>query len=111
MKVELSAFAVAVACLGFSARANAFCRATVEIGGPLDANGCPMGAPLYWPGRCLGYSISSSASTQIDYATASALIGKAFSTWTEPLCAGGKATPSIDAIDLGPTDVTQVGYN
>jgi hypothetical protein len=93
--------------------AAAYCRArTVDesngggpeckssIAGCADPGSC--GVPVYFPNRCIGWTVHDRASRQLSYDAAVGLIERAFRRWTDAKCEGG-AHPSVEARYLGPT--------
>jgi hypothetical protein len=67
------------------------------------------GLELFWPTSCVGYSVQQDASSQVDLATARALVAQAFSTWSQASCEVG--VPKITAEDLGPVSCNQIEYD
>ena len=69
-------------------QASAYCR-TTTCPPPLcdpDANGCPSGMPIAWQTSCVSYSMQYRASKQINLATASSVMEKAFAVWQNVSC-------------------------
>jgi hypothetical protein len=96
-----------------SSDAAAYCRArTVDesngggaecrssIAGCSATKGC--GVPVYFPNRCIGWTVHDRASRQISYDVAVGVIERAFRRWSDVECEGGEH-PSIEARYLGPT--------
>ncbi len=77
-----------------------------------DELGCPVGGvPLYWPRRCLSFSVQRDASPLrgITLASAEAALDVAHSTWTSVTCDG--ATPSIEVVRLPSVTCGAVEFN
>jgi hypothetical protein len=83
----------------------------------VDDNGNPAPAkilPVWWRNACVSYDIQRSASRQIPYETAAAVVASAFEKWTEGTCpihTAESAHASIAVRDLGPVDCGRVEYN
>ena len=74
----LAMAAVALAATTAAGRASAYCRTTTCPTCPKDDNGCPTGIPLVWQTSCVSYAMHYRASKQIDLATATDVMEKAF---------------------------------
>ncbi len=102
-----------VSALGVAAPAWAYCRTAVcgeEVGKvcePAQSNDC--GTPIFWPTRCVGFSIQRDASSDVDLDTASELVEQAFATWANAECDGGP--PSITATNLGPVSCEEQTFD
>jgi hypothetical protein len=76
--------------------AMAFCRSTTCRGEecPKDAKGCPVtGAKLFWPTRCLSFSLQKNGTINLDRDRTRAAIMRAFQHWSDVDCGeGGRAT-------------------
>ena len=73
------------------------------------ANDPDTGLPLptlFWANQCVGYSIQSSASSQVSLADATRVAEQAFSAWSSASCANG--SPSITAVAISPVDCDEV---
>jgi hypothetical protein len=100
------------------ATASAFCRTSVcngKTAGTLcvPAQGADCGTPLFWAPACLGISVQEDASSQVDLATAEALVQQAFAAWENADCAAS-GTPGLPAISmtlLDPVSCTAQEYN
>ena len=96
-----------------SARADAFCRTSAcgETSGQvcMPANGDDCGKPLFWPTKCLGYSVQEDGSRQASIDTIEQITRQAFGAWTSATCAGG--TPGIGVADLGAVECNRPEYN
>jgi uncharacterized protein (TIGR03382 family) len=68
------------------------------------------GTPLYWPNRCVGYTMQKDASVQVSLADAEFVFQQAFATWMNADCGGG-ARPSIELVYQGPVECTTQEYN
>ncbi|MFT3765271.1 MAG: matrixin family metalloprotease [Minicystis sp.] len=109
----------ALALLLAGARAEAYCRSAAcpeRDDGTTDGHVCDppqfddCGLELQWRQPCIGFNVQRGASSQIDYATAEALLAQAFATWTSVDC-GGLGSPSIAVFDLGAVSCGKVEYN
>jgi MYXO-CTERM domain-containing protein len=95
--------------------AAAFCRTTTST----TAVCAESGKPLSWASRCVGYTLQSDASTQIDLASMRALMKQAFAAWSTASCptdlatcgGSGGGAPSIEAHDLGDVSCACAEYN
>jgi hypothetical protein len=87
---------VAIATATFAPRASAYCRTTVCPTCEYDGNGCPTGAPLFWPSSCVTYSMHYVASKQIDLPTATSVMDNAFAVWMEASCDGRPPAIRVD---------------
>lgn len=118
----------ALATLGLSARAEAYCRTKAcdtepsygdiwdEEAQPTEcvrnAQGCyEQGAPLFWPSTCLSFAVqrAGSKTSEIDYETADAIIEAAFVKWNTVDCGG--AQPSFRFVNKGAVDCRKAEYN
>lgn len=83
-----------------SVDAQAFCRTytcKADESCHTDDDGCPVGGkPLYWPQRCISFSVQEDASPdrQISLRAAEDALEWAYQTWTSVDCGG--EPPSID---------------
>jgi MYXO-CTERM domain-containing protein len=112
MRTPLLAAAVAAATILMSTEtAGAYCRTTTATGSlPPNTGACAAGGvPTYWLNRCVGYSVSRLPSRYATVDETEALAAAAFSTWTNADCSG--ARPTIDAVDLGPVDCSEIGFD
>ena len=87
--------AVALAATTATGRASAYCRTTTCPTCPFDENGCPTELPIAWPSSCVSFSMQYSASKQIDLATATDVMEKAFAVWQDVSCGEGLGPPAI----------------
>lgn len=75
------------------ASAEAYCRTTTnQPGAGYDpvARGCwAVGIPIAWPAGNVSYELDSSASTQIDLPTFTAIAAKSFGAWNDVTCPNG----------------------
>ena len=92
----LLAVSVALSATAVAPSASAYCRTTTCPTCDKDADGCPTGLPLFWPTSCVTYSMQYLASKQIDLATASTVMDKAFEVWMQSDCPEG-GTPAMRA--------------
>lgn len=109
----LAAFAFVTFAMALApSSAAAFCRTrTVPIPADFDpstSGGCfTQGAPLYHPSQCVPYRLAAETPF-IPRAALSTSLARAFGSWTavNPSC-----LPGISAVELAPTDETQIaGY-
>jgi len=123
----LLAASVAVALLGTSSSALAYCRTKACDNRPSyedvwqdmpdppctrDRFGCPLeGTPLMWPASCISYTVQKdgSVSDGISFETANAVIDQAFATWKAANCGG--QLPSIEVLNLGAVSCNRAEYN
>jgi len=112
----LAAGAALVLALCGARDARAFCRATTCDSNvtdcELDADQCQtLGAPLSWAGSCVTVYVQADASPSqgIDYDAAAASVTRAFASWTNATCTGGK--PSISVQVNGPISCDASEYN
>jgi hypothetical protein len=88
----LPALAIGASLLLGGASASAFCRSTTCSGGdcPRDADGCKTtGAPLGWPGVCVGFSLQRNGTANLPANEVRDAIERSFATWSELPCDGG----------------------
>jgi MYXO-CTERM domain-containing protein len=95
------------------AEAAAYCR-TAGCGEVVGARCEPptetdCGVPLYWPTRCVGFSVQRDASVDVDLETARAVAQQAFAAWSSVACPTG--APSIVASDQGSVSCDRQEYN
>ena len=131
MRRSLVALGVVLGAAGalVSASASAFCRTwTCDPSGghcqPDPANPKCLGAdptanppnlPLFWPVPCVGFSLNSRASAQLDpdrakaFGKFQAVAEQAFATWQGVRCGG--LSPSIAYSDLGAVECGAHEYN
>ena len=78
-----------------------------------EEDGCLVGGvPLYWPRRCISFSVSSGASRArgISLTEARSVIGEAFYAWTHVHCDDDQTRPTLDVYDISPVSCTRVEY-
>ena len=97
-----------VSALGWTTRAQAFCRSmTCELGKKTDAEPpCPrdenqcvtQGQPLHWGNSCLTYTVQvdGSPKSKLDADQVQAFVAEAFDAWKSARCPGG-GSPSFEA--------------
>lgn len=98
------------------ATAHAYCRTAAcesknvswKVCTPTEADDC--GTPLFWPNRCIGYTIQKNASFQVSFADTESVFAQAFDTWMNADCGGG-THPSFDIVYQGPVDCRSQEYN
>jgi hypothetical protein len=97
--------------------AHAFCRTTTsDKFTPTAAKPCDDAErPIQWPSKCVGYTVQKNGSSQVDVATARAVIRAAFDGWSSSdcgTCAGMAAgKPSISFVDQGTVACNKAEYN
>jgi MYXO-CTERM domain-containing protein len=115
---ELAGLVAASLILVAASEASAYCRTSscVTEGGeyysgqkcsPSAPEDC--GIPLFWARRCIGFSVQQDASSQIDLASAEALVDQAFDVWESVDCSG--EGPSISAQNIGVVSCDLQEYN
>lgn len=115
MRSSWLALSLGITMTVFAARADAFCRTTTcdprvaDCDPPAGQECTTIGAPLYWPKQCVGFSLQQDASPTIPYETFSAVTQRAFQSWLVADCGG--QPPNIDVVDLGPVSCAAVEYN
>lgn len=96
--------------------AQAYCRTAAcdtksvawQVCTPADPEDC--GTPLYWPNRCVGYTLQKDGSAQVGFSQAEGALATAFATWMNADCGGG-AHPSIELVYQGPVACKTQEYN
>jgi MYXO-CTERM domain-containing protein len=123
---RLSAALLLAAATFLPSTANAFCRTwscdptketcPADPGNPACAGGDPVRhRPLYWPQRCIGFSLNQAASAQLDSnpdrarAKFARVADLAFATWQKADC-GGKR-PSLAFYNLGFIECDRQEFN
>lgn len=99
--------------LTVSREGNAWCRTTTCKGAPCaaDANGCPSsGVKLAWRGGCIGYSVEAAGARLVPKAALDQAIRRAFQTWSQVDCGGGKYA-SITFAELPQSLCGDASYN
>lgn len=94
----LLALTLGAALLLGAAPASAFCRSTTCTGGdcPRDENECKTtGAPLSWPGVCVGFSLQRDGTANLEMDAVRQVIERSFVTWTDIPCSDGSGNASI----------------
>jgi hypothetical protein len=71
-----------------------------------------QGQPLYWPQRCISFSVQKDGSPKqgISFEQAHDTVTRAFSAWQNADCGGG-ATPSFTVKDFSPAVCSVAQYN
>ena len=99
MRARSRALALAAAVVTLTAaapRAEAYCRSTTcvgDCGRTNDLNGCKTeGAPLFWPGLCVSFSLNEQGSEFVDYADFERIAEASVAAWSDVQCDGGAAT-------------------
>lgn len=114
----LAAALTASLAIGVGARAEAYCRSSAcppREDGSTDGHVCnppqpdDCGVEIQWRQPCIGFSVQTDASGQVDFETAEALLAQAFAVWTSVDCGTGR--PSITVFDLGEVSCREVEYN
>lgn len=85
---------LAVAILGATTTASAFCRSTSCAGecGRDDDNCKTLGAPLFWPSLCVGFALSHQSSEHIPFSDFEALAIRSVASWSSLACPKGEAS-------------------
>jgi MYXO-CTERM domain-containing protein len=98
-----------------AAEANAYCRTAACDGGlagqlcvPTSPSDC--GNPLFWGKPCMGFSVFSGGSDQIDVDTLETLVVQAFAAWEQADCDSG-TRPRMEVHNLGRVVCDQPEYN
>jgi hypothetical protein len=124
----VASLVAAVAVLGASASAHAYCRTKAcdtdpsygdvwdEMPDPVECvrnrQGCLVeGEPLFWPSNCFSFGVQrdGSASSNIDFQTAEAVIEDAFSKWAAADCDG--EAPAFRIVNRGDISCERAEYN
>lgn len=96
-------------------RAQAYCRTytcQAKKNCVDDDLGCPVGgAPLFWPRRCLSFSVQQDASPArgITLGDAESVLDVAYRTWTSVTCGG--TSPSIEVVRFPSVACATVEFN
>ncbi len=98
--------------------AEAFCR-TTTIQKPASFSEVVQqqcftdGKPLWWAGRCVGYSLNASGSKKLGFADIENTLKSSVATWSSVSCptAGGSGQVSIDLRYLGPASCDKVAFS
>ena len=93
--IRVAAITLTLAGAAATAPASAYCRTTSCPKCDFDDKGCPTGTPLVWRTSCVTFSMQYGASTQVDLATATGVMEKAFATWSGASCPVQGVAPSI----------------
>lgn len=95
------ALALGAATAFAAAPASAFCRSTTCSGDcPRDENGCKItGAPLAWPGICVGFSIQRDGTVNLPMAKVRPAIEAGFVAWSDLDCGAGTASLAFSELD------------
>ncbi|MBM4359667.1 MAG: matrixin family metalloprotease [Deltaproteobacteria bacterium] len=104
-------FLAATAVFLASSGAGAFCRSTTCSGDcERDFDGCKMtGAPLYWPGLCVGVALNAQASEHIPFDVFQAVARRSIASWSSLECPKGEAT--IAFVEQGPVSCHTAEYD
>jgi hypothetical protein len=86
--------AAVLAATAASSHAQAYCRSTTCTGDcPRDDGGCKTtGAPLAWPGLCVGFSLQKDLTFDLPPEAVRAAIEDGFAAWSDLACDGGPAS-------------------
>jgi hypothetical protein len=89
------------ALLASAAPASAFCRSTSCTGDcPRDDDGCKTtGAPLSWPGVCVGFSLQKDGTQNLDMEAVRRVLEDSFAAWSDRACQGGSASIAFAELD------------
>lgn len=91
-------FLAPLLCLLLTAsEAHAYCRSTtcnqLKEDCEVDEDGCKtLGYPLYWASSCVGFSINTRGSDNLQFADIEESFELALSAWTQLECGNGQAT-------------------
>ena len=104
-----------IASGSISETAQAYCRTASCDGGITGARCLPAqntdcGVELFWKSPCVSFSMQKDASAQVSLAVATEIFEKAFDTWANVDCGGGKH-PRISAVNLGTVECNAHEYN
>jgi MYXO-CTERM domain-containing protein len=117
MRLLAAALAASIV-IAAGARAEAYCRSAAcppREDGSTDGHVCnppepdDCGVEIQWRQPCIGFSVQTDASSQIDFDTAEAVLAEAFAAWTSVDCGTGR--PSVTVYDLGEVSCGAVEYN
>lgn len=109
--------AAAVVVLGslfaLESSALAFCRTTTvqkpASWSEVDLQQCfTDGKPLFWAGRCVGFSLNSSGSSHFPFDQIETTAKASFSAWSAVSCSSG--APSLQVSYLGPSTCGKVEF-
>lgn len=108
----LSLAAAAITLTAAAPRADAFCRSTTCVGDcARDFEGCKTeGAPLYWPGLCVSFSLDSQGSEHMDFAEFERIAVASVAAWSDVECEGGGFT-TISFVRKDDTECHKAEYN
>lgn len=106
----------ALAVLLAPAAAHAYCRTAAcdsqdtawQVCTPEAPGDC--GTPLFWPNRCVGFTMQQAASAQVGLGDAESIFEAAFATWMNADCGQG-THPSIEIAYQGPVECDAQEYN
>jgi Matrixin len=111
MAGALTAFAITVVA---APSAWGYCRSSTCSDGQCfcypSIGQCDTCKPLGWQSPCVGITVQSSASREIDMRRVLDTLDRAFSAWTQASCADG-GTPGIVVQNLGFVSCGDVEYN
>jgi len=96
--------------------ASAYCRTSIDDKFvQTAAKPCDDKLKVSWATRCMGFSVQTNASKQLDLASAQKLAEGAFAEWHAHDCqecgAGAMGKPSLASQDVGPVACDQVEFN
>lgn len=97
--MKLGAVLCALAFVIAPGSAAAFCRSTSCAGEcARDDNNCKsLGAPLYWPSLCVGFSLSNVGSANIAFAVFQDIAIRSIASWSSLACPKGEASVAFVA--------------
>lgn len=101
--------------LTLAGSAAAYCRTTTcdpktqDCNPPLGQECTDVGKPLFWPNRCVGFTLQKDANPEIPFDTFSLVVRRSFDSWLAADCAG--SPPSIEIHDLGAISCGAAEYN
>ncbi len=115
-QVCLTASLLTMLAIGlYASETSAYCRTASCSGGVTGARCTPAlptdcGIELFWKNPCVSFSMQQDASSQVSLSVATDIFEKAFQTWTNADCGGGKH-PRISVVNLGPVECHAHEYN
>ena len=111
-----SGLAAGLAVVLVSGESIAFCRTTTCDPSSADCQvdpetECPtLGIPLYWPARCVGYSLQQDATRSVPFDIFQDISERSFESWLTADCGSGD-TPNMTASNLGSILCDATEYN
>jgi hypothetical protein len=111
MRTRLGPLVAAALLASTPDSAQALCRSTSCTGEcERDFDGCKTtGAPLYWPGLCVGVALNAQASEHIPFDVFQAVARRSIAAWSSLECPQGEAT--IAFVEQGPVSCHTAEYD